>query len=323
MSINKPQHARLLFIDEKIRSSSYPNAASLSKEYEVSGRTITRDIEYMRDSLGAPIEYDKVKKGFYYSEANFFLPAIDIKESDFFAICITEKALKQYENTPLYDKLSSVFSKLKEHLPDSIRINTTWIDTKYTFMHESFTHIDPAIWETISNSLRLKKQLNISHRKAESAEAQSRIVEPYHIVNYRGEWYLIAMCRKRNEVVRFGMSRIKEATILKTPYEIPEDFEFNSFIGPSFGIMTEDHEHNVKIKFGPKIAPYVTERHWHNDQIITEEKDGSVILSFNTNSLFEVKRWILSWGAGAEALSPKELVDFIREDVREMSGVYL
>jgi len=323
MSINKPQHARLLFIDEKIRSSSYPNAASLAKEYEVSGRTITRDIEYMRDSLGAPIEYDKAKKGFFYTETNFFLPAIDIKESDFFAICITEKALKQYENTPLYDKLSSVFGKLKEYLPDSIRINTTWIDTKYTFMHESFTHIDPVVWETISNSLRLKKQLNISHRKADSAEAQSRVVEPYHIVNYRGEWYLIAMCRKRNEVVRFGMSRIKEASMLKTSYEIPENFNFHTFIGPSFGIMTEDREHNVKIKFGPKLAPYITERHWHNDQIITEKKDGSVILSFNTNSLFEVKRWILSWGAGAEALSPKELVEFIKADVREMSGVYL
>jgi predicted DNA-binding transcriptional regulator YafY len=322
MNINKPQHARLLFIDEKIRSGSFPNATSLSNEYEVSSRTITRDIEYMRDSLKAPVEYDPVHKGYYYTESNFFLPAIDIRESDFFAICITEKALKQYENTPLYDKLSGVFNRLKEFLPESIRVNTTWIDTHFSFMHESFTTIDPEIWETVSRGLRQCSSLNIVHRKAGSADAVERTVDPYHIVNYRGEWYLIGYCHKRKSILRFAISRIRKAELTSKKYVISPDFNFDTFIGTSFGIMTEETEHHVKIRFDNEQAPYIVERQWQPGQNITHNQDGTVVLSFNSNSLYEVKRWVLSWGPSAKVLEPKELIDQVKKDAAALGDIY-
>lgn len=322
MNINRPQHARLLFIDEKIRGGKYPNATTLSEDYEVSSRTITRDIEYMRDSLGAPIEYDSVRKGYYYTEANYFLPAIDIRESDFFAICVTEQAIRQYENTPLYQTLSAIFNRLKEHLPESIRVNTTWIDTRFTFMHDSFTTIDPDVWETISRGLRQRNRLHIIHRKAGTGEDVLRSVDPYHIVNFRGEWYLIAYCHVRKSVIRFAMSRIHAASLLNDSYDIPADFNFSSFIGSSFGIMTGEPEQRVRILFTSDQAPYITERRWHNDQEITRNDDGSVVLTFTTNSLFEVKRWVLSWGQSAKVLEPAELVKQVGDEIKKMSGIY-
>lgn len=322
MGINKLKYARLLFIDQKIRSGKFPNAPSIAKEYEVTQRTILRDIEYMKDTLSAPIEYDTSNKGYYYTEKNFFLPALDIKESDFFAICIMERALKQYENTPLFDKLAAIFDKLKENLPDNVRVNTSWIDTQYTFMHESFTFIDPVIWETVSNGLRQNRQIDISHQKAGAEKAVRRTVDPYHIVNFKGEWYLIGHCHKRNSVIRFAMSRIHQAELLKTAYRIPDDFNFNTFIGSSFGIMTEDTEYTVKIRFGRELSPYITERQWHPSQKITEQKDGTVILTFKTNSLFEVKRWVLSWGPGAQVMEPSELKKSVTSDIRRMIDCY-
>ncbi len=322
MGINKLQHTRLIFIDRMIRKGNYPNATSLADEYEVTTRTILRDIEYMRDSLSAPIEFDRSHNGYYYSEHNFFLPALDIKESDFFAICITEKALQQYHNTPLYDQLEGIFTKLKQYLPESIRVNTSWIDTRYTFMHESFTRIDASIWETVSNSLRLTRQLEMIHLKAGAEKAVKRIVDPYHIVNFRGEWYLVAFCHKRGEVIRFAMSRIKSATLLNSPYTIPADFDFNNFIGSGFGIMTEETEEAVSICFAKEQAPYIIERQWHRDQSIEENSDGSVILKFTTNSLFEVKRWVLSWGPGAEVLSPASLRKQVAEEATALCALY-
>jgi len=322
MGINKLQHSRLLFIDRKIRSGGYPNAASLAKEYEVSARTISRDIEYMRDSLQAPIEFDTHHNGYYYTEKNFFLPALDIRESDFFAICITEKALKQYENTPLYEKLSSVFNRLKEYLPESIRVNTTWIDTKYTFMQESFTDIMPEVWETVSSGLRQSRQLELLHRKAGAAEPVKRVVDPYHIVNYRGEWYLVGLCHRRNEVLRFAMSRIRSVSLLDTEYLIPHDFEFSAFMGSNFGIMTGETEYPVSIEFSEAQAPYILERQWQSGQEITQNSDGTVILSFKTNSLFELKRWVLSWGSDARVLSPELLKNEIAEEIEKLGKLY-
>jgi predicted DNA-binding transcriptional regulator YafY len=71
----------------------------------------------------------------------------------------------------------------------------------------------------------------------------------------------------------------------------------------------------VRIWFSADHAPYVKERDWHPTQTIRENKDGSMVLSFKTNHLFEVKRWVLSWGAGARVLGPKELNQSIMEDI--------
>jgi predicted DNA-binding transcriptional regulator YafY len=66
---------RLYFIDEEISSGRYPNTAGMAKKYETSQSSISRDIDFMKNSLGAPIEYDAKNRGYYYSEKTFRLPA--------------------------------------------------------------------------------------------------------------------------------------------------------------------------------------------------------------------------------------------------------
>ncbi len=318
----KPQLIRLAFIDRKIGEGSYPNSSSLAREHEVSSRTILRDIEYLRDMLDAPVEYDTSRRGYYYSEPHYRLPAMDIRESDLFAICIAEKALEQYANTPIYEKLSSVFDKLRALLPDRVSVNASWIDTHYTFMRESHTIIDPEIWETVSLSLRRRKRVRITHQKAGSKSPIKRLVDPYHIVNYRGEWYLIGLCHLRYAILRFAISRIKKAEITDQDYDVADSFDFNDFMGSHFGITTEEREYTVRIEFSPSQAPYIRERTWHPAQVIQEKGDGSVVLSFPSNSLFEVKRWVLSWGGDARVLSPKILADRVRDDLAQAASRY-
>ncbi len=312
---------RIVFIDEEIRKGIYPNCSSLAKKYEVSPKTIQRDIDYLKYSMDAPVEYDNARRGFYYTEPNYHLPSIDIKESDFFAICIAEKALEQYKNTQIYDKLQGIFDKIKLFLPDEIRVKTSWIDNRFTFMQESHTIINPDIWEKISLGLRHQKKINILHKKAGS-EPVRRFVNPYHLASFRGEWYLIAWCHKRRTILKFAISRILQADVTEESFVIPEDFDFDTFLGPSMGIVTENREYPVKIKFTSAISHYITERMWHPDQLIKKNKDGSIILSFKTNSLFEVKRWVLSWGPGTEILSPAFLAEEVKKDLEEMMGEY-
>lgn len=59
---------RLIRIHNKIKSGCYPNSRQLAYDLEASEPTINRDIEYLRDSRGAPIEYDYTQKGYYYTE---------------------------------------------------------------------------------------------------------------------------------------------------------------------------------------------------------------------------------------------------------------
>ena len=69
---------RMILIHMRLHDAAYPNCRKLAEEWEVSAKTIQRDIEFMRDQLRLPIGYDRERHGFYYTETvmNFAFPAI-------------------------------------------------------------------------------------------------------------------------------------------------------------------------------------------------------------------------------------------------------
>ena len=99
MKRNKSQFSRLLELDKRIRQGLYPNCLNFSADWEVSQKTVQRDIDFLRDSLNAPIDYDREKKGFYYTTTQWFMPYISVSEGDLVAILVAEKALEQYRGT--------------------------------------------------------------------------------------------------------------------------------------------------------------------------------------------------------------------------------
>jgi len=66
--MKKSQMARIVEFDRLVSLNKYPNRYSFSSDYEVSDRTVARDIEYLRDMLGAPLAYNRSRNGYYYSE---------------------------------------------------------------------------------------------------------------------------------------------------------------------------------------------------------------------------------------------------------------
>jgi proteasome accessory factor B len=73
--MKKSQMIRIVAFDSLVREGKNPNCINFSVDYEVSSRTVMRDVDYLRCQLGAPLEYDQAKRGFYYSE-DWDLPAV-------------------------------------------------------------------------------------------------------------------------------------------------------------------------------------------------------------------------------------------------------
>ncbi|MEN8142444.1 MAG: WYL domain-containing protein [Thermodesulfobacteriota bacterium] len=326
MPRNKVQLQRLIFVDRQIRkgmkTGTLVNCSSMAAEYEVSYKSIMRDIDYLKYQCDAPIEYDASRHGFFYTEDSWQLPAISINESDLFAICIARKALQQHRNTPIYGKLSAIFDKIENSLPDRVTVSPSWVDDRVSMFSDHRTDINPQIWDRVAKALHQSKRLQIDYLKPGAAEPEAREIDPYHVVNFQGEWYLVGFCHLRKEIRTFAISRIKEASESATTFAIPEDFNFAAFSGSHFGIFRGDEEQEVVISFAKEHAPYVREREWHPQQSIHEEKDGALLLSFTTNHLFEVKRWIMSWGSGVKVIAPEKLRDDILLEVRKVMQAY-
>ena len=317
----KPQHSRLLFIDREIARGSYPNCSQMASDYEVSAKTIQRDLDYMRYQLDAPIDYSAKHRGYYYTEPNYQLPAISVKESDLFAIYLAEKLLTQYEGTPLYDSLRSVFRKIEESLPAKTTVDLGHDHARFTVFPPSNTLIRPGIWEKVAEAIRLSRRIRVVYRTPGN-EPAVRDLDPYHGVRFEGDWYVVAHCHRRNDIRTFSLARMESVELLPTDFRIPATFDFTRLSGSHFGVHWSDNEYQVKIRFDREVAGYIRERRWHPTQQIDENPDGSVVLSLTVNHLLELKRWVLSWGEMAKVLAPPDFVEDIHECTVEMNKLY-
>jgi len=321
MAKYKPQHSRLLFIDKQIREKRFPNCSSLAEEWEASTKTFQRDLDYMRNQLDAPLEYSAKERGYFYTEEQYQLPAINIKESDLFAMYLADKLLGQYEGTPIYDSLCSVFRKIEDSLPDKVTTKHGNDQSLFTIFPPFSTVILPEVFETVIDCLRTSTRLEIEYRRP-GGDPICREIDPYHGVRFEGDWYLVAYCHLRGEIRTFSLTRMVVARKLKERFVVPGDFDYRKLSGGQFGIYWGEGDIEVKILFTRNAAAYVRERVWHPSQTIEENSDGSLILSLTVNHLLELSRWILSWGAMALVLEPSHLADKIKEEMKCGAGVY-
>src|SRR5690348_3323451 len=92
---SRPPLARMMAIDQALRAGTWPNASTLSRQLEVAPRTIRRDLAYLRDQLGAPLEFDPLSNGFHYTEMTYRLPFFQLSEGELFALLLAERLLRQ------------------------------------------------------------------------------------------------------------------------------------------------------------------------------------------------------------------------------------
>jgi predicted DNA-binding transcriptional regulator YafY len=99
----------------------------------------------------------------------------------------------------------------------------------------------------------------------------------------------------------------------KESFEVAEDFDFEEFMRPSFGVY-QGKPVKVRIWFSPDAAGYIKEKIWHDNQEIVLQKDGSIVFEAKVAGTEEIKFWVMSWGSKAEVLEPQSLREEIRAE---------
>lgn len=309
---SRPPMERMLRIHQAILSGKYPNATGLGRELEVSTKSIQRDIEFMRDRLRLPIAYDGAKWGYYYTEKVANFPTLQMTEGEMFALLVAEKALQQYRGTTFEEPLVSAFNKMAAALPDTISLSlANWSDT-ISFRTRAEPILDLKVFEALSRAAAQRQQLKLAYRKPGRRETEERIVDPYHLANINGEWFLFAWCHLRRDIRTFAPARIQAVETTGGTFTRPQKFSLEKRLRDSFGVQSGQEKHEVVIRFGELVSDYIREKKWHESQRLKELDDGGVELSMTLSGLAEVERWVLSWGGNAMALQPGELVERVR-----------
>lgn len=305
-------------IHEAIQAGDYPNASRLAREFEVCTKSIKRDLAFMRDRLHLPIEYDDRRWGYYYSEQVGSFPSIQMSEGELFALLVAEKALQQYRGTTFEKPLLSALRKLASALPDTVSIHLAEWGQTVSFRQRAEPVINLQVFDSLARAATRCQQLELRYRKAGSAAAENRVVDPYHLANINGEWFLFAYDHLRRDLRTFVPARIQSLKLTGQTFLRPKKFSLEHRLRGSFGVLSGQGDYEIAIQFTAAVADYIREKKWHETQELHELPDGEVELRLRLNSLAEIERWILSWAGHARVLKPKELREAVHAAARQI-----
>src|SRR5215216_1868510 len=230
----RQQLERIMEIDRRIRDGKYPNANQLAKDLEVSRRVIFVDRDFMITRLGAPIEFDRDRGGWYYTDETWVLPGIIITEGELMAFFLSLEVAKRYLGTGLEKTLRSAVDKLSRNLKGSISVDLDTLRSHYSFSAPTLLATNEQALLDLHHAIGASNRVWMRYYTASRDAHTERTVHPYHLSNIRGDWYLVAYDELRKEIRNFAVGRIEQWRLLTDKFKRDPEFSIARYMGTAF-----------------------------------------------------------------------------------------
>jgi len=319
---SRPPLERMQRLHDLLSNEQPVNCQQLGKDFEVSYKTIQRDLDFMRDRLNLPIEYDATRYTFRYTEKVEAFPLLQVSEGEILALFVAQKVLAQYRGTPFEKTLGSAFQKLTGALKETVSFDLGEWGSDYSFRVTGASAADLEVFRLLARAIVQRQEISFSYQPLRSSTPETRSVHPYHLANIDNAWYLLAHDPQRGQIRTFALPRIRSPQFTKKTFERPRGFSAVKELKGGFGVFAGTGKYLVKIRFDSFSSRLVRERDWHPTQKIREIKGGEIELEMTLGALEEIERWVLSWGDHAKVLGPKPLIDSVGKRIRLMHRVY-
>ncbi len=293
----------------------------LKAELGSSKRTIQRDIAVL-EAAGFPVLSESRDRTVYWRllDSTKESAEISFNLAELMALYFSRDLLQVLHGSPMQRALDSALEKIGARLPASghdllrqLKQQTAVSVTGWKDYSESSKAID-----ALNRAIRHRLTVRIQHKPLKAPDAQTRAVDPYRLWYTGGGLYLIAHDHAKRAIRTFAVERISGVSTTNQRFTIQDDFDFEAFQRTAFPIHGGQPQ-LVRIRFSPDQSPYIVERHWHDSQKLIPQDDGSVIMELQVGNLWEVKRWLIGWGADAEVIEPLTLVQEIDKEIRNLT----
>jgi predicted DNA-binding transcriptional regulator YafY len=313
----------VLLIDERIRSGESPNCQQLAGELEVSRRTILRDVEFLKDDLGAPIEYDASKRGYVYTEPNWSMPNLRITEGELFALMVAEQALEAYAGTSWGEALKRVFDRMVAALPDRIEIAPRELLPRFSLDTTPMASVNPDVMSVLTEAVKKNRTIVITYHPLQKKDAREYVVDPYILRQSHGAWYLAARDHRSGHVPMFNVSRMLAASTTGGEFDYEAaDFDSKAYFEETFGVYETPKRYKVVVRLSGVAARLVSERQWHPSQKLRYIRSGDIELEMVVSHLDDIWPWVLSWGKNAKVMQPKALRDTVVKQAKQIQATH-
>src|SRR5438876_4522666 len=188
---DRPLWRRLQTIHHEIKKRRFPNTSTLAARLSVSTKTVQRDIDYLRDELDAPIEFDRDENGYFYSRADYVLPFLPVDGNDLFSIGVAAQVLALFGGTPVARDLKACYERLARLMPPAVRLRPE-IVMENLALRAPFRPVREEIWQAASEAMQRGVALAIHYHRPGAPPEDARLVRPYGFVLSGRDWMMLA-----------------------------------------------------------------------------------------------------------------------------------
>jgi predicted DNA-binding transcriptional regulator YafY len=178
----------------------------LAERLEVSGRTIRRDIERLRD-LGYPVESLSGPAGGYRFRAGSAMPPLLLDDEEVIAIAVGLRTAARASVAGIEETAVRALVKLEQVLPAHLRRRVGALSSATFTLPVTGPTVDPQHLTVIAATCRDSERLRFGYRSRDGT-ASRREVEPHSLVNHGRRWYLVAWDRGRDDWRTFRVDRL-------------------------------------------------------------------------------------------------------------------
>lgn len=294
------QESRLFKIVYYLLNKGQVTAAELAEKFEVSVRTIYRDIDAL-SGAGIPVYAETGRNGGISLLDNFVLDRTILSERERRDILGALQSLAATGNTcdkATLDKLSAIFQLSSNN----------WYEVDFSRWGEHTRDNDK--FEVLKRAVICHKCVMISYVGACKAES-SRIIHPLKLLYKSRAWYVKAYCTEKKDFRVFKLSRIIGWKLLEeefTPISYPEP--------PEEETASEQDSDPIVLRFPRELAYRVYDE--FDIKQVRQQENGDLLVTATMPQDAWLTGFLLSFGAQVEVVSPLYLRDVLAAQAREI-----
>lgn len=309
---------RFYKIDALLQANAVVPMERLLRELEVSRATLKRDLEYLRERLNAPIEWDREQRGYRYATAvgpdRQALPGLWFNASEAYALLMMQALLSEMQPGLLQAHVEPLKARLRALIESGTHSAAT-VESRVRLLNVATRSVADKHFDVVASALLTRRRLHLHYYGRARDESSQREVSPQQLLHYRGNWYLVAWCHVRKALRAFSMDAIEQATTaVGAARELPKN-EVDAFIGKGYGIFSGSRVQWATIRFSAERARWVARENWHPQQHTRIDADGRLVLKVPFTDIRELAMDILRHGRHAEVVEPAELREWVRAEL--------
>ncbi len=318
------RYERILSLHRILKSARYPvTLQRLMDDLGCSRATLYRDVAFLRDGLGAPIDSENDNGIRYNAEEaqRFELPGLWLSSEELHALTAAQQLLDRTGSGVLNSALAPLRGRIESLLAQQAG-GQRWPVERVRVIGSGTRKLDEVSFRMVASAVLERRKLSFDYLARSTNTRTKRTVSPQRLTHYRDNWYMDAFDHERDGLRSFSIDRISHARMLdESAIDHPED-ALNQHFASSYGIFSGTPKAWATLRFSAKASRWVADEHWHSKQQGKFLADGRYELRLPYSNAKELLMDVLRYGADVEVVEPQSLREQMRSMLQLAIGAY-